>query len=69
MEMLAQQISVGNLRLIKYKSNLDQFRKGNKSNKLSSIQLSVVSQAITPALPYIELALISSFLKISSNRE
>lgn len=66
--MLAEQISGGKLRLINYKSNLDRFKKG-KSNKLSSIQLSVVCQASTPALPYVELAVISSFLKISSNRE
>lgn len=69
MEMRAEQIFGGNLRLIKYKSNLDRFRKGNKSNRLSSIQLSVVCQAITPALPSIEVTVNSSSLKVSSNRE
>lgn len=67
--MLAEQMSIGNLRLIKYKSNFDQFRKGNESNKLSSIQLCVVCQAITLVLLCIELPVISSYLKIFCNRE
>lgn len=68
-ELLAEQVSEGNLRLIKYNSNWDQFSKGNTSSY--SIQLYVTCQAITAAPIYrtLYIATMSSFLKICASQE